>query len=250
MRTELTTQSDTQGRAGFDRDSEPRVGRIEDGDKTPNIVISIINIFKANPAGIALLLMFRRIWTRIRSSLMAFSLGAPRLRLGPGCRIIGGRHIQFGAGVFVERNLWLEAVTSYGSQQFHPEIVIGDHVSFSDGVHISAIYSIAIGSHTLFGSRIYVADHNHGIYKGETQSRPDEPPALRTLGGGGPVVIGENVWIGDNSVIMGPATIGDGAIIGANSVVRGIVPPHTIAAGAPARLIKVFNFQTGTWDKV
>ena len=180
---------------------------------------------------------------------MGFSLRAPGLHLGPGCRVIGARHICFGRGVFAERNLWLEAVTSYRSQRFDPKIIIGDYVGFSDGVHISSISNIAIGSHTLFGSKIYVSDHNHGIYRGQDQSRPDEPPVHRLLGGGGPVVIGENVWIGDNSVIIGPATIGNGAIIGANSVIRGVIPSNTIVAGAPAKPIKVFNFQTGSWDK-
>jgi acetyltransferase-like isoleucine patch superfamily enzyme len=205
--------------------------------------------FEGNPAGIALLLIARRSWNGLTSSIMAFLLRAPGLYLGPGCRIIGGRHISFGRGVYVERNLWLEAVTSYQSQHFDPQIIIGDHVCFSDGVHISSIASISIGSHTLFGSRIYVSDHNHGIYKGDTQSSPDEAPAHRLLGGGGPVVIGANVWIGDNSVIIGPATIGRGAIVGANSVVRGEVPANTIVAGAPAKPIKTFNSKTGSWDK-
>jgi acetyltransferase-like isoleucine patch superfamily enzyme len=137
----------------------------------------------------------------------------------------------------------------YREQRFHPQITIGDRVCFSDGVHISSIESVMIGSHCLFGSRKYVADHNHGIYKGGQQSRPEEPPAHRLLGGGGPVIIGENVWIGDNSVILGPATIGNGAIIGANSVVRGVVPANTIVAGAPARPIKIFNAKMGSWDK-
>jgi acetyltransferase-like isoleucine patch superfamily enzyme len=210
---------------------------------------SLFALFRANPLGTALLLTGSRFWTRIRSFVMGFSLRAPGLHLGPGCRVIGARHIWFGRGVFAERNLWLEAVTSYRSQRFDPEITIGDYVSFSDGVHISSISSIAIGSHTLFGSKIYVSDHNHGIYRGQDQSRPDEPPAHRLLGGGGPVVIGENVWIGDNSVIIGPATIGNGAIIGANSVVRGVIPSNTIVAGAPAKPIKTFNSQTASWDK-
>jgi lipopolysaccharide O-acetyltransferase len=63
------------------------------------------------------------------------------------------------------------------------------------------------------------------------------------------VVIGENVWIGDNSVIIGPATIGTGAIVGANSVVRGVVPSNTIVVGAPAQPIKIFNSITGSWEK-
>jgi acetyltransferase-like isoleucine patch superfamily enzyme len=213
------------------------------------ISTAIFRLFRANPAGIALLLIAGRSWSRMTSSVMAFLLKAPGLQLGPGCRIIGGRHISFGRNIYVERNLWLEAVTSYRSQRFNPEITIGDHVCFSDGVHISSIASIAIGSHSLFGSRIYVSDHNHGIYRGEPQSSPEEAPANRLLGGGGPVVIGENVWIGDNSVIIGPATIGRGAIVGANSVVRGVVPSNTIVAGAPAKPIKIFNSKTGSWDK-
>jgi len=180
---------------------------------------------------------------------MARSLGAPGLYLGAGCRIIGGRRVCFGKGFHAERNLWLEAVTSWGAQTFLPEIKIGDYVYLSDGVHISSIESIQIGSGCLFGSKIYVSDHNHGIYRGEQQSSPDQPPPRRKLGGGGPVVIGDNVWVGDNAVILGPATIGRGAIVGANSVVRGLVPANTIVAGAPAKPVKVFNFGLGTWDK-
>ena len=213
------------------------------------IPTAIFRLFRANPAGIALLLIVGRSRRRMTSSVMAFLLKAPGLQLGPGCRIIGGHHISFGREVYAGRDLWLEAVTSYRSQRFHPEIAIGDHVCFSDDVHISSIASIAIGSHSLFGSRIYVSDHNHGIYRGEPQSSPEEAPAHRLLGGGGPVVIGENVWIGDNSVIIGPATIGRGAIVGANSVVRGAVPANTIVAGAPAIPIKIFNSKTGSWDK-
>lgn len=214
-----------------------------------NPVVNAAKVFAANPPGIALRMIGGRLWNGIASGTMAFLLKAPGLRLGRGCRVIGGRYISFGRGVYAGRNLWLEAVTSYRSQRFQPTITIGDYVCFSDDVHISSIVNIAIGNHVLFGSRIYISDHNHGNYRGDQQSSPDEPPSHRALGGGGPVVVGENVWIGDNSVILGPASIGRGAIIGANSVVRGTVPANSIVAGAPARLIKVFNSQTGTWDK-
>lgn len=212
------------------------------------ILTAISRLLEANSPVIALLFIFRRLWRRIASAVLARLLGAPALYLGPGCRVLGGRCITFGSNVYAERNLWLEAVTSYHSQQFHPEVQIGDYVSFSDGVHISAINSIVIGSHCLFGSKSYVSDHNHGIYRGHEQSSPDEPPAQRVLGGGGPVVIEENVFIGENAVIIGPATIGRGAIIGANSVVRGVVPANVIVVGAPAKAIKIFNSKTGIWD--
>lgn len=213
------------------------------------ILKTVSILFEANPFAISLMLVARRGWRILRSSATAFSLGAPGLDVGPGCRIIGGRNITFGKKVYAERNLWLEAITSYRSQRFTPRITIGDYVCFSDGVHISSIAAIAIGNHCLFGSRIYVSDHNHGTYRGERQSEPQQPPALRDLGGGGPVEIGNNVWIGDNTVILGPVTIGAGAIIGANSVVRGVIPSNTIVAGSPAKPIKIFNPDTNSWDK-
>ena len=213
------------------------------------ILTAISKLFGANSPGIALIFILHRVWRRSASAGMTRLLGAPGLYLGSGCRVLGSRCISFGRNVYAERNLWLEAVASYSSQRFQPQITIGDYVSFSDGVHISAITSIVIGSHCLFGSKSYVSDHNHGIYRGDQQSNPDEPPAQRTLGGGGPVVIEENVFIGENAVIIGPATIGRGAVIGANSVVSGVVPANTIVAGAPAKPIKLFNSKTGTWDK-
>jgi acetyltransferase-like isoleucine patch superfamily enzyme len=209
----------------------------------------VARLFGDNHPGIALRLIADRLWSEMSSRIMAYLLEAPSLHLGPGCRVIGGRHISFGRGIYAERNLWLEAVTYYKSQRFHPTITLGDCVCFSDGVHISSIASITIGSQVLMGSRIYISDHNHGIYKGGTQSRPEQAPSDRILGGGGPVTVGDNVWIGDNAVIIGPATIGNGAIIGANSVVRGAVQSNSIVAGMPAKLIKLFNSETCTWEK-
>jgi len=63
-----------------------------------------------------------------------------------------------------------------------------------------------------------------------------------TIGGRGGFydvpVIGNDVFIGAGATILGPLTIGDGAIIGANAVVLHDVPPHSVAAGNPARIIK------------
>jgi lipopolysaccharide O-acetyltransferase len=191
-----------------------------------------------------------RVLGKLKDRAAARMLRAPGIHLGPGCVIRGARNISFGRGVFATRNLWLEAVLHYLDQSFAPVIKIGDGVAFSDGVHITAIEHICIGDRVLMGSRIYISDHNHGLYKGVAQSRPDEPPARRRLGGGGPVVIGNDAWIGDNVVIVGPITIGAGAVIGANSVVRSDIAPQTIAVGAPARPVKRFNLPTQTWDRI
>lgn len=55
---------------------------------------------------------------------------------------------------------------------------------------------------------------------------------------GTPTIIGHDVWIGAGSIIRQGVTIGDGAVVGANSFVNRDVPPYTIVAGSPARVIK------------
>ena len=65
-----------------------------------------------------------------------------------------------------------------------------------------------------------------------------EPPAASDMPLKGDTVIGNDVWIGQNAVILPGVHIGDGAIIGANSVVGSDVPPYTIVVGNPAREIR------------
>ena len=64
------------------------------------------------------------------------------------------------------------------------------------------------------------------------------PPAVETLPFKGDTVIGNDVWIGQNAVILPGVHIGDGAIVGANSVVGSNVAPYSIVAGNPARLLR------------
>ncbi|MBQ7598819.1 MAG: CatB-related O-acetyltransferase [Clostridia bacterium] len=65
-----------------------------------------------------------------------------------------------------------------------------------------------------------------------------DPPAVSDLPQKGDTVIGNDVWIGQNAVILPGVHIGDGAIIGANSVVGSDVSPYTVVVGNPARPIK------------
>ena len=203
----------------------------------------------ADPLPWALWLLACRLLHKSKSFCLALLFRAPRLYLGPRCLVRGSKFMKFGAGVNAASDLWLEAVPSYCDQKFSPSVVLGNGVSFSTGVHISCIEQIIVGNDVLMGSHIYISDHNHGLYKGEVQSQPSEPPACRRYGGGGPVVIGDNVWIGDNVVILGPATIGNGAILAANSVVRGNVAAETIVGGIPARILKQFQSASRTWEK-
>ena len=65
-----------------------------------------------------------------------------------------------------------------------------------------------------------------------------KPPSAKNLPIKGDTIVGNDVWIGQNAVILPGVHIGDGAIIGANSVVGGEVAPYSIVAGNPARLLR------------
>lgn len=204
----------------------------------------------ADPIPWALWRMIRRTGSKLKSAYLGWLFRAPGLYLGPGCNVIGSRFIRFNANVYAQGHLWLEALSVYKEQRFQPSIEIGEDVSISERVHITCIEQIHIGKRVLIGSGVYIGDHQHGVYSGAEQTHPDIAPACRLLGGGGPVMIGDDVWIGDNAVIIGPVSIGRGSIIGANSVVRRDVPERTIAAGTPARELKRFNETTGQWESI
>lgn len=208
----------------------------------------IADTFRTEPFLWALWLIGCRTLLAVKVGLLRIALGVPGLRFGPGTVVRGSRYISFGANIRAKRGLWLEAISRYRDQSFTPRLSIGDGVCFSDDVHISCINEVTIGNNVLMGSRIYISDHNHGIYGGPGQSPPSEPPAHRKLVGG-PVWIGANAWIGDNVIIVGPVTVGDGAIVGANSVVKGDVNPGTIVAGIPAKAVKHFDQVKGAWER-
>ena len=65
-----------------------------------------------------------------------------------------------------------------------------------------------------------------------------------------PVVIEDDVWVGANSVILPGVTLGKHCVVAAGSVVSHSVPPYSICAGCPARIIKTYDFETKEWKKV
>ena len=185
----------------------------------------------------------------LRNAWIGRKLGVRKIKVGPGAYLRGLSSIEMGEDFAAETGLWLEAITQYNNQTFSPRIVVGKHVRASQFVHIAATCLVEIGDHVLFGSKVIVTDHNHGQYSRE-HSSPDVPPAQRPLDSNRRVTIGRNVWLGDGVVVTPGSSIGEGCVIGANSVVIGNIPSYTVAAGAPAKVLKKFNFETKEWKTV
>ncbi|WP_107827294.1 acyltransferase [Mucilaginibacter yixingensis] len=149
--------------------------------------------------------------------------------------LIGPQYTFIGDNFKADDRLRLEAWDNYAGQVFTPQLKIGNNVSLGTDVHIGCINQITIGSGVLMGSRIYITDHSHGDTTTEALKLP---PVQRRLVSKGPVIIEDNVWIGDGVCIMPNVHVGTNAIIGANAVVTKDVPANTVVAGVPACIIK------------
>ena len=151
-------------------------------------------------------------------------------------RIVGEKYITIGKGFCADSDVKIEAWNHHLDEKYEPEITIGDYVFFNSRTHISAINKIYIGNAVLLGSDVFISDNNHGSSSSIEELKV--APQKRKLSSKGPVIIEDNVWIGDKAVILGGVTIGFGAVIGACSVVTKSIPPFSIAVGNPARIIK------------
>ena len=130
-----------------------------------------------------------------------------------------------------------------------PTLYIGDNCEMGELTHIVAYEKVSIGSNVLIASKCFISDTNHGSYSGAEQSSPKTTPNSRPLNTL-PVSIGNNVWIGENAVVLAGSEIGDGCIIGANSVVSGKIDENSIAVGAPARIVKKYDFERESWVRI
>jgi len=112
-------------------------------------------------------------------------------------------------------------------------IAIGDNTYIGARSSLSATRAdIRIGSDVLIAGNCGFFPYNHGIALG----RLIREQGLVTKG---PIIIGDDVWVGRCVTILDGVTIGHGAVIGAGSVVAHDVPPYAIAAGQPARVIRM-----------
>jgi len=142
---------------------------------------------------------------------------------------VHGKNITVGKCVHMcsalSQDIWL---TSWNWVDRDGRIEIGDYVLITPGVRISSSTEIRIGRGTMLASNVYLTDSDwHGTY-----NRTQE------MGQTAPIILGENVWVGDSAIICKGVTVGDNSIIGAGSVVTKDIPANVIAAGNPAKVVK------------
>jgi acetyltransferase-like isoleucine patch superfamily enzyme len=155
----------------------------------------------------------------------AFARGA--LHGNPLQMLLEGR-LDIGPQVYFEPGVWLTSDTG--------RISIGGGSLLNLNVMVAAVAAVSIGEHCMLANGCLVTDGNHRF------DDPDRPVPWQGFTSKGAVTIEDNVWLGANVVVTNGVTIGRRSVIGANSVVTEDVPPFSIAAGAPARVLKAVTY--------
>ena len=182
------------------------------------------------------------LWLRIQRAWQVFerrSILGPDCLLGPNawCVNFGPRDdIQLGVRVICRGLLRREAF-GRGRIIIHDDVYIGDDclISCANRVEIGAFTMLAHGAQ-VFDNDTHPLDYDQRIYDhqlivGQSSGTKSEIPHA-------PVLIGRNVWIAFNAIVMKGVRIGDGSVVAAGSVVTKDVPPHTVVGGNPARVIR------------
>ena len=148
----------------------------------------------------------------------------------------GRRFIHIGNNCLIGRYTEINAHEYYAGEKYTPSIIIGDHCNIGAYNHITCCNKIYIGNGVLTGKNVLISDNNHGTFtKSDLLLNPEE----RRLSTKGSIIIGDRVWIGDNvAIVSGGIIIGEGSILAAHSVITNSVPPYSLVAGSPARIVK------------
>ena len=186
------------------------------------------------------------IWSRLTSALKhSFARRGAGVVIDCTATVQGSRYIEIDDGSWAQRHTWLTVpLIELPQPPAGPVLKIGRRVQIGPRTTLSAVREVVIEDDVLFGMNVYVSDHIHAFRDPRTPIKDQGlPPAGR-------VRIGKGAWIGANVVIVADGKdleIGANAVIGANSVVTKSVPPRSVAAGSPVRVVDRWDEASGRW---
>jgi acetyltransferase-like isoleucine patch superfamily enzyme len=137
--------------------------------------------------------------------------------------------LQVGEQTLFEPGVW---ITAPGAAR----VRIGSGTFLNQGVMVASLALVEIGDHCMFANGCFISDAAHRF------DDPDQPVPWQGFRSKGPTRIGDNVWCGAHVVITSGVTIGERSVIGANSVVTRDIPPFSIAAGSPAKVLRKIEY--------
>lgn len=171
----------------------------------------------------------------------------PNLGFSWSAQIKGNGRFTFGLRTNLGKNS--ELLANSGTR-----LILADDVFIGDSVRIAPTREIRIGRRTSIQDRCLVFGDvrvgaqclfAHGVYVSSGRHQYDFKPHLYikdqdqlAQSKGDPIVIGDDCWLGANVLVLPGANIGKGSILAANTVVKGVIPPYSVVAGMPGKVIK------------
>jgi acetyltransferase-like isoleucine patch superfamily enzyme len=136
--------------------------------------------------------------------------------------------LDVGEQTLLEPHVWLTSERG--------RIRIGAGTFLNLGVMVASVELVDIGDHCMFANGCFITDGNHRF------DDPEMPVTWQGFTTKGPTRVEDNVWCGAGVVVTSGVTIGRRSVIGANSVVTSDVPPFSVAAGSPARVLREVGY--------
>jgi acetyltransferase-like isoleucine patch superfamily enzyme len=159
-------------------------------------------------------------------------------QVGCNLRLLGGIPQLMGARIriYIGDDVAISGVTTFvGSKMADaPVLAIGHGSSIGYQTSIITGHGVYIGNHVLIGNRVFLAgDDSHPLDPVERAA--NRPPRQEDVRG---VWIEDGVWVGEGATILKGVHVGKGSVVGAHAVVTRDVPPYSVVAGNPARIVK------------
>ena len=154
------------------------------------------------------------------------------------------QYIHLSSSVRIKDYCRIDCIDTWNNQKLQPYFEIGKGVIINDYFTAFITDNCKIGDNCIFANRCTIVTENHGM------NPEDASPYHAQNLVNGPVSIGKNCWIATEVIFLPNSSIGDNVIVAAHSVVNKKFPSNVIIAGAPAKIIKVYNFTTHRWEKV
>lgn len=164
----------------------------------------------------------------------------PGVAFGVGVQVIGLDFVRIGDGSCIGDHSWINDCLRDRAARLE----IGKYVLIGRGGVISTAGRLEIGDFTILAPGVFIADADHVF------DDPFQPVLQQGVTAGRSVIVEENCWFGMQAKAFGDVTIGRGSVVAAGSIVRKSVPPFCVVAGAPARVVKMYDFDAGAWVRV
>jgi acetyltransferase-like isoleucine patch superfamily enzyme len=197
--------------------------------------------------------LWRRGWAFLRGLWWRPRLGsaAGALFVGRGVRILHPRRLYVGRSVTLEDYVHIDALSRQGVRlgdnvtiakftiiettgvisNLGEGLEMGDNSSLGDYCFVGAAGGVRIGRNVLVGQRVSFHSENHRF------DRTDVPIKEQGVTRRG-IVVEDDCWLGAGSILLDGVTVGRGSVVAAGSVVTRDVPPYSVVAGVPAKVMR------------